>query len=114
VHELKIIDPTITSSWFSPPAHISRFVSEQNLHHGSFSKISVKTLNCLLFHVYGSRRFHEPEENLVGGEFYLIRMNVGRTMPSKNRIVHTIGKILNLDKKGSNEQDLPSTQRETI
>jgi hypothetical protein len=34
-------------------------------------------------------------------------------MTSKSRIVNTIGKILNPDEGGSNEQDLPSTQRET-
>jgi hypothetical protein len=67
VHELKIIHKTVVSSWFQAPAHISRFVSEQNLHQGSFSKIPVKTLNRPLFRMDGSRRFHEPEENLVRG-----------------------------------------------
>jgi hypothetical protein len=41
-------------------------------------------------------------------------MNVGRTMPWKSHIVHTIGKIMNPDEGGSNEQYLLSTQRETI
>jgi hypothetical protein len=41
-------------------------------------------------------------------------MNVGRTMPWKSHIVHMIGKTLNPDKGGSNEQYLSSTQRETI
>jgi hypothetical protein len=50
VHELKIIYKTTVSSRFYPPAHISLFVSEQNLHHESFSKISVKTLNRPLSH----------------------------------------------------------------
>jgi hypothetical protein len=36
------------------------------------------------------------------------------TMPWKSRTVQTIGKILNLDEGGSNEQYLPLTQRETI
>jgi hypothetical protein len=35
-------------------------------------------------------------------------------MPWQSRIVHTIGKILNPDEGGSNEQYLPSTPRETI
>jgi hypothetical protein len=83
--------------------HISLFVSGQNLHRGPFSQISVKALNRPLFHVDGSRRFHEPEKNLVGGEFSLTQMNVGRMMPCKNCIVHTIGTILNPDERGSNE-----------
>jgi hypothetical protein len=64
---------------------------------------SVKALNCPLFHVDGSRRFHEPDKNLVGGEFYLTQMNVERMGPWKSRIVHMIGKILNPDERGSNE-----------
>jgi hypothetical protein len=37
-----------------------------------------------------------------------------RTMSWKNCIVHMIGNILNHDEGGSNEQCLPSIQRETI
>jgi hypothetical protein len=51
----------------STSLHIFLYISEQNLRHGSFSKISVTVLNRPLFHGDGSRRFHEPEENLVGG-----------------------------------------------
>jgi hypothetical protein len=39
LHEMKIINKTIVSLWFSPSAYISLFVSEQSLHHGSFLKV---------------------------------------------------------------------------
>jgi hypothetical protein len=69
VHELKIIDKTIESSWFKSPAHISLFVSEQNLHHGSFSKIFVKALNRPLFMWMDRGDFMSPRKS--GGRIIL-------------------------------------------
>jgi hypothetical protein len=71
VHEPKIIYKTIVLSCFSSPAHISLFLSEQNLHHGSFSKISFKTLNHPLFMWMDRGDFMSPrkiwwEDNFLG------------------------------------------------